>query len=102
MALERGQILLGDVIFEVAPFDFLSHDGGSKPVQVWINIRGFPSQLWLPMEFRRLAENIGGVLLYVDPRSSGQYDFLVLRLKVGVPDVAIIPKARVLQYVGAD
>lgn len=60
-----------------------------------MNIRGFPPKLWTHVEFRKLAEEIGGFLIDVDPRSSGHYDFSVLRLKIGVPDVSIIPKARV-------
>lgn len=65
-----------------------------------MNITGFPPKLWRPMEFRRLVESFGGFLIDVDPRSSGHYDFSILRLKVGVPDVRSIPDARVLHYVG--
>ncbi|XP_078153638.1 uncharacterized protein LOC144548796 [Carex rostrata] len=98
--IAQGQIVLGDVVFQVVTFDFLSHDGGSDPVQVWVNITGFPPKLWRLQEFRRLVESFGGFLIDVDPRSSGHYDFSVLRLKVGVPDVRCIPAAKVLHFVG--
>lgn len=97
--LSQGQVILGDVSFPVAPFDPPSHDGGYDPIQIWLNIRGFPLMLWLHVEFRRLAEELGGFLVEVDPRSSGHHDFTVLRIKIGVPKVDIVPKFRRLHFV---
>ncbi|XP_078164499.1 uncharacterized protein LOC144559356 [Carex rostrata] len=97
--LSQGQVILGDVSYPVAPFDPPSHDGGYDPIQIWLNIRGFPLMLWFYMEIRRLAEELGGFLVEVDPRSSGHHDFTVLRMKIGVPKVDIVPKFRRLHFV---
>lgn len=99
--LSQGQVISGDVSFPVAPFDPPSHDAlVEHSIQIWLKIRGLPLMFWLYVEFRRLAEELGGFLVHVDPRSSGHHDLTVLRMKIGVPKVDVVPKFRRLHFVG--
>jgi Domain of unknown function (DUF4283) len=54
-------------------------------VPVWIQILGLPYHLWQNLKFHRIADELGGILLDVDPRSAHYIDFTILRLRVGVP-----------------
>jgi hypothetical protein len=43
------------------------------------------------LQFHRIADEIEGVLLDVDPRFVDHIDFIVLRIRIGVPALEFIP-----------
>jgi hypothetical protein len=76
-ALAKGRLILSDIVFPVEPFDPLKHDRKGKD-----------------LEFHRIADELGRVLLDVDPRSVVHIDFTVLRIRVDVPALKSIPSRR--------
>jgi Domain of unknown function (DUF4283) len=87
-------LILGDIVFPIEPFDLLKYDKGKDLVSVWVQVLGLPYHLWQDYEFHRIADELGGVLLDVDPRSPHHIDFTLLRIRVGVSDMDVLPSYR--------
>lgn len=86
------------VSLPVEPYDPFRHDGGSDPIFVWINIRGLPTRLWKEAEWNHIAEEFGGFVVDIDPRSEDHIYFYVLRIRFGVAAKEVIPKSRRLLF----
>lgn len=102
IALCECKISLGDVDFPLEPFSFARFGKGYKPQTFWLNILGFPQDLWIPSEIKRVAENLGGFWIATDPQSFDCHDMEILRIKIGVPDRSLIPTYRRLQFTDED
>ena len=96
MVLAKGEIWLGDVCFPLEPYDPYRHDGGMDPIPVWVTIAGLPPRLWSVYEFKRVTDELGGIIIDVDPRKSK--DLTKVRLCLGVPDRQLIPRRRIVSF----
>jgi Domain of unknown function (DUF4283) len=89
-ALAKSHLILGDIIFSLAHFDPSMFDKGRDLVPVWIQVVGLSYHLWQDFEFRQITDEIGGILLNVDPRSVYHIYFTLLRLHIGVSALELV------------
>jgi hypothetical protein len=83
------------MVFPMEPFDPSKYDRkGKYLVYVRVHVLGLPYHLWRDLKFHRIADELGGVLLDVDPRSADHIDFTMLRIRLGVPALVSIPSCR--------
>lgn len=99
IALQEKSVLLGDVVFPLEAFDSCKFDGGWEPLPFRIKVYGLPYPLLQGAEIDRLASEIGGLVLQVDPLSSTRENLKYLRLKIGVSERSDIPSCRKMLFI---
>ena len=92
----KGEIWLGDVSFLIETYDPYRHDGGFDPIPVWLLIDGIPPRLRTDYEFKRIAEELGGIVIDVDPRAKD--DLETVRMCLGVPNKKKIVSSRDMSF----
>lgn len=100
--LQERKLVLGDIVFPVRSFDFDAFNRRSRLRAYWVQVHGFPHDLWRDAEIHQLARDLGGVLLDSDPRSFDRLSMVGLRIKLGVPDKEVIPACRHLLFTEED
>ncbi|KAF3338585.1 hypothetical protein FCM35_KLT17422 [Carex littledalei] len=78
----RGSILIDGVQFPVVPWD-PSLNAGKRLTSLWLRIYGFNKDLWEWIEFDRLLNPFGDVVLELDPATRNKYDWRFSRVRVG-------------------
>jgi hypothetical protein len=63
-----GELILGGIRFIVELYDFRKFDGDQIRF-FWVNITGLPPDLWKEKEFKRIAYDLEGFFVHVDPHS---------------------------------
>jgi Domain of unknown function (DUF4283) len=100
--LVQGKVILGDVQFIMKPYDFKRFDGGSDLVVLWVNITDLLPHVWKEEEFNRIAMELGGYFIEVDPYSWEHIDINILRIRVGVKSKEVVLLCRNMIFIEDD
>lgn len=84
---KRGYLTLDGVKFPVVGWDPSLNDS-KRLTSMWLRIRGFDRYRWDWVEFDRLLNPFGAVVLELDPATRNKYDYRFARVRVGACDPA--------------
>ena len=81
----RGHLLMEGNQFPVISWDPV-FNSGKRLVSMWLRIWGFNRNLWEFVEFDRLLNPFGAVVLELDQATRNKYDWRFARVRVGACD----------------
>lgn len=83
-----GSILIDSIQIPVVAWDS-SLNVGKRLTSLWLRIHGFNRELWEWIEFDKLLNPFGVVVLKLDPTTRNKYDWRFVLVRVGACDPKI-------------